>query len=134
MKSILFILLLFQVSLYAQTSDRKATQGAPYTALNGKTFERKSLDQTDCGLKVTMKEVIDGTITLKPAAPGDAIPRIKSLEVYIPGYPAISIEGNKFDKATIDKARTIKKGDIIVVRAIAENGRTPSVLPLDITD
>ena len=134
MKSILFILLFFQVSLYAQTNDKKATPDAPYTALNGKTFERKSLNETDGGLKVTMKEIINGTITLKPAATGDTVPKIKSLEVFIPGYPAINIEGNKFDQATIDKARTIKKGDIIVVRAIAESGKMPAVLPLEITN
>ena len=133
MRPILFLLLFFQISLYAQT-DKKATPGAPYTALNGKTFEKKSLDQNDVGLKVTIQEVIDVTITLKPADSGDAVPKIKSLEVYIPGYPAISIEGNKFDQATIDKIRTVKKGNVIVVHAKVENGRMPSVLPLEIID
>lgn len=140
MKSILFILLLFQVSLYAQNVDKKAASpAAPYTSFNGKILEvnkmiREKSNESESDFKLTKKEIAEGTVTLQAEKKGDAVPAIKSLEVYIPGYPAILIEGNKFDEATIEKIKNTKAGNVMVVSPQVENGKRPSILAIEILD
>ena len=138
MRPILFLLLFFQISLYAQTSDKKTTlPRAPYTTFNGKMIDVDKTpveknSETTSDLKLTKKEISEGTVTLQAAEKGDAVPRIKSLEVYIPGYPAILIEGNKFDEASIEKINNTKPGNVMVINPHVESGKRPSALTIEI--
>lgn len=111
MRSILLLLLFFQFSVYAQT-ETKSPDGKKklyFTLINGKSYSGNNL-------KLTRNEIIDAKITLKGKEENEAIPAIKALEIYVPGYPALYIEGTEIDRETASKIEKTKAGNVVVIK------------------
>jgi len=117
MKPILFIFLFIQLSVYAQKSseDFGEKKKLYFTLIN-------SNGKIDNGGANQMKrnEIIDAKITLKGKEEYETIPKIKELEIYIPGYPEIVIEGGEIDRETASKIEKAKAGDVIVIKPRTE--------------
>lgn len=126
MKALLAFLLLFSISLSAQT---KKASNTLHTAVNGKTY-----DYNGKPVPMTKTAVINSTISLKSDNPDQELPAIKKLEVFIPGYPALLIDGNKIDKATADKINSSPEGNAIVIRALPEGESPAMVFQVELTD
>lgn len=116
MKQIFFLLLLIQISAYAQKSseDYAGRRKLYFTLINGR-------NETDGGaIQMTRNEIIDAKITLKGKEENEKTPPIKELEIYIPGYPALLIEGGEIDRETATKILKAQTGDIIVIKPRTE--------------
>jgi hypothetical protein len=113
MKSTLLLLIFFQLSVYAQTNTKNqdSKKKLYFTLINGKG---------SANLKLTRNEIIDASITLKGKEDNETIPVIKALEMYIPGYPEIYVDGNMIDRETASKILKTKTGDVIVIKPKTE--------------
>lgn len=126
MKALLAFLLLFSISLSAQT---KKVSTKLHTAVDGKTY-----DYNGKPVPMTKTAVINSTITLQSDNPDHELPAIKKLEVLIPGYPALLMDGNKIDRATAVKINKAPKGNAIVIRALPEGEYHSTVFQVELTD
>ncbi|MHA3789310.1 hypothetical protein ACX0HA_13960 [Flavobacterium hauense] len=117
MKAILLFLLFFQVSMYAQTNSENLFRKKLYfTTINGKN----DINDKGGAIKMTRNEIIDASITLKGKEENEKIPPIIELEIYIPGYPAILIEGSQIDRETAIKIMKTKAGNVVVIKPRTE--------------
>lgn len=117
MKTILSFFLFIQLSVYAQKSSENndGKRKLYFTVINGN-------EKSDKGgaVQMTRNEIIDARITLKGKEEDEIAPEIKEMEVYITGYSAIQIEGNRFDRETASKIEKAKPGDVIVLKPRTE--------------
>ena len=111
MRTLLFILL-FSISLTAQEKkENNARQNVFTTTIDGKS-------SADGSLEMTRDELFKSAIGLKAKNDGQALPKIMALEVFIPGYPAIQIKGDKLDEETKAKINKLEDGNVIVIKGI----------------
>jgi hypothetical protein len=127
MRPILILLLFFQFSVSAQTNTKNldVSKKLYFTLINGKS---------NASLKLTRNEIIDASITLKGKEDYETIPEIKALEMYIPGYPEIYVEGNVIDRETASKIEKAKAGDVIVVKPKTEIDSRIATMTIEIIE
>lgn len=131
MKPILFILLFIQLSVYAQKSPENwdGRRKLYFTLINGN--EKSNIGGA---VQMTRNEIIDAKITLKGKEENETIPEIKELEIYIPGYPAILIEGGEIDRETASKIMKTKAGNVIVIKPRTEIPSNITTRQIEIID